>query len=400
MTQSLLESDEPISNLCDLMDRELPATTIAEQAMEIGASYLGLENGHLTNIATETDHWEIIASTDPSDGSFPVGRVADLQTTFCRHTFQRDGPLELHDIRSQGWEDDIAFETHELGCYLGVPITVDGDQYGTLCFVSESARAEPFSETERQFVELLVRMVECKLERQQYDFAYTRGNKLIDLFSRILRHNLRNNMTVVRGRIEMLTDQLEDPRFDQEDLTAPIDELLTLTEKAREVDTVVRTEFGMENISMVSLLRNAIAELEDTYPAATFSLDAPADATVFALPTIETALYELLENAAKHAGDDPTCIASVKTETERILITISDDGPGLSDQERRVFQNAEETPLVHGSGLGLWMVDWIIRSHSGTVEVSVTERGTSLTVSIPRPLAGKDPLTKPQSGSY
>ena len=400
MTQSLLEADEAVSNLCDLMDRELPATTIAEHAMEIGVSYLGLENGHLTNIATETDHWEIIASTDPSDGSFPVGRVADLQTTFCRHTFQRDGLLALHDVRSQGWEDDIAFETHELGCYLGAPITVDGDQYGTLCFVSESARADPFSEAERQFVELLVRMLECRLERRQYDFAYTRGSRLVDLFSRILRHNLRNNMTVVRGRIEMLIDEMDDPTLEQEDLTAPINELLSLTEKAREVDAVVRTEFEMEHISIVSLLQDSIAELEEAYPTATFSLDAPADATVFALPTLETALHELLENAAKHAGDDPTCAAAVETEPGRILITISDDGPGLSSQERRVFQDAEETPLVHGSGLGLWMVDWIIRSHDGTIEVSTTERGTTLTVSVPRPLAGRVPLPRTQSYSY
>lgn len=399
MSQSILEADEAISNLCDLLDRELPVTTIAEQAMEIGTSYLDVENGHLTNIVTATDHWEIIASTDPPDGSFPVGRIVDLQTTFCRWTVQQDDLIALHDAPSLGWKDDIAFETHELECYLGAPITVDGEQYGTLCFVSESARGEPFSETEQQFVELLVRMLECKLERRQYDFAYTRGSQLVDVFSRILRHNLRNNMTVVQGQIEMLVDEIDDPTLEQEDLTAPINELLSLTEKAREIDAVVRTEFEMEHISIVSLLQDSISELEETYPTATIALEAPADATVLALPTLETALHELLENAVKHAGDNPTCAVSVETESDRILITVSDDGPGLSKQERRVFEEAEETPLVHGSGLGLWMVDWVIRSHDSTVDVSTTEHGTTLTVSIPRPLAGKAPLTQTHTHS-
>ena len=155
MSESILEVEEAIDGLCDLLDRDEPVTEIATQAMEIGISYLDVENGHLTNIVADTDHWEIIASTDPSDGPYSVRRIGDLHATFCRHTLQRDEILAIHDIQTEGWANDIAAQHHELGCYLGIPISVDGNQYGTLCFVSQGARSEPFSDQERQFVELV-----------------------------------------------------------------------------------------------------------------------------------------------------------------------------------------------------------------------------------------------------
>jgi len=48
-----------------------------------------------------------------------------------------------------------------------------------------------------------------------------------------------------------------------------------------------------------------------------------------------------------------------------------------------VLEHGAETPLVHGSGLGLWLVHWITTTHGGTVESTVTGDGTTMTVSVP-----------------
>jgi len=48
-----------------------------------------------------------------------------------------------------------------------------------------------------------------------------------------------------------------------------------------------------------------------------------------------------------------------------------------------VFTTGIETPLIHGSGLGLWVVHWIVSSHGGSVEASVGEAGTTMTIVVP-----------------
>lgn len=385
MSGSVLDANEMLTELCDRMESDEPIAAKTQAALEISISYLGVENSHLTRIEPETDYWEIIASTDPADGSFPVGRTTELQTTFCRQTVRRDDVIALHDVPDQGWENDIAYETHDLECYLGTPVSVGETSYGTLCFVAENSR-DPFSEQELTFVKLLARLLGQELECHQHEVALTQGSQLVDVFSRIVRHNLRNDMTVIRGYVEHLINQLDEPRINQGTLTETIDGVISMAEKAREFEGVIRTEFQMQDVSIPALLQDVTTAVEAEYPETTVSLRIPENVTLYAMPTLETALHELLENAAKHAGNSPVCLVSVDATPERIVISISDDGPGLSNQEQRVLRDEDETQLVHGSGLGLWMVQWIVTSHDGTIDTTVTETGTTVVLSIPRPM--------------
>jgi signal transduction histidine kinase len=66
----------------------------------------------------------------------------------------------------------------------------------------------------------------------------------------------------------------------------------------------------------------------------------------------------------------------VRRGDRRTAIAIADDGPGLPDIERAVIATGEETPLVHGKGLGLWLVYWIVESLDGDLRVRDTDRGS------------------------
>ncbi|PSQ47632.1 hypothetical protein BRD19_09035 [Halobacteriales archaeon SW_7_65_23] len=65
-------------------------------------------------------------------------------------------------------------------------------------------------------------------------------------------------------------------------------------------------------------------------------------------------------------------------------VRIADDGPGLDEAEREVLATGTETPLIHGSGLGLWLVYWIVSRHDGDIETETTSDGTTMTLSVPR----------------
>lgn len=164
MSEAELSGDQARNKLYGVMREDISFEQKAKKSLELGRSYLGVDNGHLTRIDQETDFWEAIASTDPDNGDFPEGLVLDLQTTYCRRTIDADDPIALDNVPEQGWADDPAYETHNLHCYMGTPLTVDDEIYGTVCFVSHDPREEPFSEADTMFAELIARLLEHELE--------------------------------------------------------------------------------------------------------------------------------------------------------------------------------------------------------------------------------------------
>ncbi|WP_239641041.1 PAS domain S-box protein [Halorubrum distributum] len=90
-----------------------------------------------------------------------------------------------------------------------------------------------------------------------------------------------------------------------------------------------------------------------------------------------------MKNAVKHSGAAPTVTITVTRVPNAIEITVSDDGPGLAQHEIDVFETGSETPLTHGSGLGLWLVYWIVTNHDGSIDATSGDDGTTVTVTVP-----------------
>lgn len=383
MNADTLTAHEARSTLYEIMRGDISYEEKAQQALELGEAYLGVDNGHLTRIDPETNHWEATASTDPADGEFPPGLELDLETTYCRRTIEADDPITLHDAPNQGWADDPAFETHGLHCYHGTTLILDDEPYGTVCFVSKDPRAEPYSDGETMFAELIARMLERELENDRHEKLLTRQTNLAVVLNRVLRHNLRNNMSVIRGYTQLMTDQLDNQTLGEISLQH-VDRLIELSQKARELDQVIATDSEYTPTDIVALVRELTDELQQEHPHASLSVVAEDHLTAKILPSFERAITELLENAIKHSGDTPTVTVTIEPVPNAVTIQIADDGPGLAQHEVEVFNEGPETALTHGSGLGLWLANWIVTSHDGTIEATETTDGTSITVTIPK----------------
>jgi PAS domain S-box-containing protein len=363
----------------------------ANQALELGRSYLGVDNGHLTRIDQETDFWETIASTDPKDGKFPPGLVLDLQTTYCRRTVEADSPIALNNVPDQGWADDPAFETHNLHCYMGTPLTVNDEIFGTVCFVSTDPRSDPFSDSETMFAELIARMLEHELEYSRQQAELDRRSALLDVLGRVLRHNLRNDMNVVRGRFQQLAEEydIDDEQVSQ--IVRIIDELFDLGEKARRFESVERSQGERQPLELRTLVERVVTSARSEYPRASVSIESPDSLTLIAKPSLSTAIDELLENALEHSGVNPRVEVTIRQTREDVEIHIEDNGPGLPEHEREVLREGAETPLLHGSGLGLWLIHWIVSDHDGTIDFEVNDEGTRVTIRLPRGAADDIP---------
>jgi signal transduction histidine kinase len=97
----------------------------------------------------------------------------------------------------------------------------------------------------------------------------------------------------------------------------------------------------------------------------------------------------LLTNAAQAIGDrGGTIRVGAQIGDARVLLTVSDDGPGIPAAVLpRIFDPFFTTKDVgEGSGLGLSIVHGIIERHGGQIDVeSKPGQGTTFTISFPRP---------------
>jgi signal transduction histidine kinase len=67
-------------------------------------------------------------------------------------------------------------------------------------------------------------------------------------------------------------------------------------------------------------------------------------------------------------------------------VRVADDGPGLNGMNRDVLVDGTAVDaLYHGSGLGLWLVYWVVQQSGGSIAVADADpRGTEVTVTLSR----------------
>lgn len=377
MSQTVHSADEARHQLYEIMKRDASFEQKATEALELGRAYLNVDSGFLTRIDTEADHWETVVSTDGTDGVVPPGMKTNLSGTYCRYTLERDSPLALHDIPDQ----DTAIEPDDFDCYHGTTLTVNGEPYGTVCFVALEARSDPFSEAETMFAELVSRLLEHELEHERQREQLSRQTSLVNVLDRVLRHNIRNELTIIRANARLHGEKHEDCDECEQIVTAA-DELIDMSETARQLGKAINADLDRRPLDLATVVRSVVEQAREMYPDLTIDVDIPDSLVVVAYPSVEAALWELLENVGEHAGERPHATISLSESDDRVHLKVADDGPGLPDSEQDVLQAGTETQLAHGSGLGLWSVYWVALNHRGELRLDTTD-GTRVTLSLP-----------------
>lgn len=260
-----------------------------------------------------------------------------------------------------------------------------------------------------------------------------RREQLIDVQNRVLRHNLRSGTTVIDGHATLLADQatdegllgavetlsdvasdlesLDDSVADGErevhrrvadianDLDEVTDRILALTEtihtQSREFATLSRkaelaervVDQGAETdgpIDAAALLDEVCAAIAADHPEATVTWSVPEGITVSDATGLDVAVHELVENGIEHAEEDPEVRVVARTGGGSLVVDVEDTGPGIPAYERAVLESGRETPLEHGSGLGLWIAYWVVTGLGGTLSIDTPDwSGTRVRIRVP-----------------
>ncbi len=213
-----------------------------------------------------------------------------------------------------------------------------------------------------------------------------RTDQLIRLLNRVLRHNLRNEMTVILGYTDTLSQMSKSSQTDAiQRITGAAKRLVDITEQARELEQRARQERRPQRLDTTALLEQIVDEQATAYPDASIDVDIETDQHLCAGHETKRALEELVKNALAHNPDQsPHVHIEAVSDDEWIELTISDNGPGIDEIEAAVIAAGEETALEHSAGLGIWLVNWIITRYGGSFQIRPDEtEGTVATVRLP-----------------
>jgi PAS domain S-box-containing protein len=219
--------------------------------------------------------------------------------------------------------------------------------------------------------------------------ALREHQRQLSVLDRVLRHNVRNKMSVVLGHAtdigQAATGEIADRAASIE---AAATELLELSDSARDFESVFAADAPRPvAIDAAGVGRDVVQELRLEHPEATVTASLTDGATALGHETFELALNELVENAIVHNDTDaPSVDVSLTEGDDAVEIRVADDGPGLDETDRKALLRGAESPLEHTQGLGLWFVRWTVEIADGEVHIADNEpRGTVVTITLQTP---------------
>jgi two-component system sensor histidine kinase MprB len=193
-------------------------------------------------------------------------------------------------------------------------------------------------------------------------------------------HELRTPLTSLRTNIEVLMGDKPLPADERRrllnDVVEQLGELTTLIGELMELARGEQPPAQPEDVRLDLLTADAVERIRRHRPEVTFSTDLE-ESVVHGVPsTIERAVGNLLDNAAKWSPPGGDVEVAVRAGGR---LTVRDHGPGIDDDDLpHVFDRFYRAPSARGmpgSGLGLAIVRQVAEAHGGEVVAERAEDG-------------------------
>ena len=253
-------------------------------------------------------------------------------------------------------------------------------------------RNNEIGEVCRDFNEMRIRLKQSVEERIRYD-QYRR-----EMISGI-SHDLRTPLTSIRGYVEGLRDGIADTDEKRERYYAAIQR------RTSDLESLVET------LSLFSRLENSsfhynlqrtglgtyISSLIDDYMSGAerdrinilYKAQSPEPVAMIDPREMKRLFVNLFENSLRYSQKDLVTVSvDVRSDGQSALITVSDDGPGVPEDElERIFDSfyrgdKARSNAGEGSGLGLSIVKSIAEGHGGSVR-ACNRDGLSIEIELP-----------------
>lgn len=207
----------------------------------------------------------------------------------------------------------------------------------------------------------------------------------LEFLNRLLRHDIRNDVSVIKGYAELLAERDGEGT---EQILERTEHIVELTELASEVTGAMEHE-GTEAVDLGALLEEPLRQVRSSFPEATVEVEGslPRGVRVVGSPILRSAFENLLRNAVQHNDEpEPRVRLSATVEGDAVTVRVADDGPGIDESVRsKLFEPGGKARDSSGMGLGLYLVETLVTGVGGEVSVADNEsKGTVFEVRLRR----------------
>ena len=147
-----------------------------------------------------------------------------------------------------------------------------------------------------------------------------------------------------------------------------------------------------ENFDVEELLSDIIHDFEDRHEDLKVDFIKP-DKAIFMLGEkqgLASAFENLLENARKYSFDNVKINVMLAAKDNKVFVSVADSGIGIVDADKKkVFEKfyrvgSEDTRKAKGTGLGLYIVNEVVKAHNGKIAISDNQpKGTVFKIILP-----------------
>lgn len=137
-----------------------------QRALGLGARYLGLSTGVISQV--KGDEYKVHVQYRASEQRDPQPSRS-LAKTYCSLTVAQRDLVAADNIPASEYRQHPAYLLTQVETYIGAPLWINGEIYGTLSFSARKTRHHEYDTLDRDFVRLLARWISSVVERWQQD---------------------------------------------------------------------------------------------------------------------------------------------------------------------------------------------------------------------------------------
>ncbi|WP_345779429.1 ATP-binding protein [Natrinema sp. SYSU A 869] len=376
--QELEEREQALRRASDVMAApDQPFSQQITLLLEVVRTAIGTKFATLSCVNEDYGEYIFEHVATPEEVDLESGDTTPLETLpNCSHVVETAETLVLQDVAAEAPE--LVDPEWGISCYLGTPVIVHGEVYGTFCFYGMEARTEEFSDWEVAFVGLLSNWVSNELERKAYERELEESNEELEQFAYAASHDLQEPLRMVTSYLELIDRRYSDDL--DEDGREFIDFAVDGADRMRDmIDGLLeysRVETQGDSFEVVNL--NDV--LEDVREDLQVKIEED-DAEIVSedLPCVEgdtdqlrQVFQNLLDNAIEYSGEEPPRVhVAAEQADDEWTVSVRDEGVGIdptdTDRVFDVFQSLHTQVEGGGTGIGLALCERIIERHGGDI---------------------------------
>jgi PAS domain S-box-containing protein len=211
-------------------------------------------------------------------------------------------------------------------------------------------------------------------ERKRADRTIAEANKKINLLTSITRHDVANQVSILRGYAKIAKMKKPEP---------------IIVELLEKIDTTVSTiarqiAFTREyqELGMHAPVWYRIREIVARQKTDGISLSCTCDAEVFADPMLEKVFFNLIDNTSRHGVRVTTIAVSCRPVPDGLVIIVEDNGIGVAPEEKeKIFEKG----FGKNTGFGLFLAREILAITGISIhETGTHEKGARFEITVPK----------------